>query len=305
MKIYERLVIDIETGQSLEEISYEYNGPLALCDTNVEATPKSATEEAIDQTQLQLLQKQVSMTEELEPFILESAGYTRNADGQIVKSDTKTAEDILTEKSLALQGYSTTGESLTEEQMLSYMTETEKLSYLNQKANLERQQKALAGELEISPVLEKELAGEETQLKEVLARKLGADWETSTSGQNLLTELQAKADLVREEARQGIITSSEGVAASMANQSTMEEKNREMLASLSSDNTTTKINKLMSLMGVNTTAMNSLSDVSSIYASDRANRQNVNLSNAANKTSTTNSAIGGAGAAAAAAAAAA
>lgn len=42
MKIYRSLTIDIETGQRLAEDSYEYQGPLALCDRAAQGAARTA-----------------------------------------------------------------------------------------------------------------------------------------------------------------------------------------------------------------------------------------------------------------------
>jgi len=46
MKIYTRLVIDIETGERLEEESFEYSGPLALCDRAAQSQASQAAQTA-------------------------------------------------------------------------------------------------------------------------------------------------------------------------------------------------------------------------------------------------------------------
>lgn len=225
MIIYERLIIDIESGEILEEQSFDYNGAIALCKGSVAAPEKTETEQAIDAEQLAMLKDYRASQKEMEPFILESIGYERNAEGTIVKSSKKDPEDILQEKELALKGYSLTGEKLTEDQMLNFMTDAEKLEYQNAKLNQQRLKDAYEGKLEISPALEAELSTEEKQAQEVLARKLGNNWAQSTSGQQLMKAIKQKNNLVREEARRGMITTAEGVSASKTNQATMRSQN--------------------------------------------------------------------------------
>jgi len=58
MKIYNRVVIDVESGKIIEEDSFEYSGPLAECkgDTTVAAPQKTETEEATDAAYLKYIQ---------------------------------------------------------------------------------------------------------------------------------------------------------------------------------------------------------------------------------------------------------
>jgi hypothetical protein len=58
MKIYNRVVIDVESGKIIEEDSFEYSGPLAELkgDTTVEAPKKTETEEATDAAYLKYIQ---------------------------------------------------------------------------------------------------------------------------------------------------------------------------------------------------------------------------------------------------------
>lgn len=196
MRIYNSITIEIESGSVLDEDSFEYSGPISHCGGG-SAAPivlPSPTEEALNAEQLQMLKDQRTSQKELEPFILESMGYLRDATGKIVKGP-DTAEDILLRKQLALSGYDKTGNKLTEEQRIAYMTDAEKRSYDLTKLNDERLMKAYNGELEISPALEEELGAEQTQATEVLQRKLGDNWMLSTSGQNMMKQIQQKGTL--------------------------------------------------------------------------------------------------------------
>ena len=64
---------------------------------------------------------------------------------------------------------------------------------------------ALKGEAEISPALESSLLESKTQLEENLSRKLGSDWGLSTAGIQSMAAFDEYSELVREEARQGIL----------------------------------------------------------------------------------------------------
>jgi hypothetical protein len=311
MKIYNSLILDIETGIVLSEDSFEYSGPIAHCGGG-SAAPivlPSATEEALNAEQLQMLKDERKARTEMEPFILESMGYMRDSTGKIVKGP-DSMEDILMKKQLALSGYDKAGNKLSEEQMLSYMTDAEKQSYNLNKLNNERLMKAYNGELEISPALEEELGAEETQAREVLQRKLGDNWMLSTSGQNMMKQIQQKGNLVREEARRGLITSGEGVATSRANINSLESNNRNALTGISEGNVNNKLNRMMGYINNTGTGMDNSLSMSSKLASERANIQNSMMQNYATNTNANTSmttagisAAGMAGAAAAAAAA--
>jgi hypothetical protein len=214
-------------------------------------------------------------------------------------------------KQLAMAGYDSAGGKLTEDQMLANMTDTEKLSYQVSKASSQRQLDAINGKLDISPALEEELNSEQMQAQEMLTRKLGKDWMLSTSGQSLMAKIKQKANLVREEARRGMITTNEGVLNSQTNRKNLNDANIVNLASGFAGTNTDKINKMMGFAGMQTAGMNDSLSMSSKLASERANKQNLAMQNYATKTNASTSvntaglgAAGMAGAAAAAAAAA-
>jgi hypothetical protein len=140
---------------------------------------------------------------------------------------------------------------------------------------------------------------------EMLNRKLGKDWALSTSGQSLMAKIKQKANLVREEARRGMITTAEGVTSSQTNKKSMADANTLNLASGFSGSNANRINQLMGFAGMPTAGLNDSLSMSSKLASERANRQNVAMQNAATKQSGTNSIYGAAGGVATAAAAAA
>ncbi|MEN6373548.1 MAG: hypothetical protein ABFD75_02045 [Smithella sp.] len=322
MKIYNKLVLDIETGTVFDEDSLEYEGPVSLCkgNTTVAAPAKTATENQIDATQLQLLQQQVKDNEyyrtymdEMQPFMLESMGYTRDENGKITKTGLTKASDAMQAHQLAISGYGTDGSKLTEDQMLAEMTDTEKRDYELNKVAQERQLKAYKGELDISPALEEELTAQENEAKEVLARKLGSNWMLSTSGQTAMKNLQQKANLVREEARQGLISSGEGILTARENNSIVNNSKNSNLVNTLNGLNADQLNRMLGYGNVwkssGGNAFEMGNSLSSKYASERANQQNLNMintTNAANqKATTSNSMISGGTATAAAAAAAA
>lgn len=313
MKIYDELIIDIESGAVVSETSHEYDGPLMLCGGggNAPAPPqKTETEKALDVEQLEMIREQRAATKEMEPFMLESMGYVRNAEtGKIEKSTVMTPEKILLRKNLLMAGYDEQGNLLTEEQQLAGMNDSEKLSYKSNKLNQQRQMDAMEGKLAISPALEESLSAEEAQAREVLARKLGKDWMLSTPGQGLMKTISQKNDLVREEARRGLIGTTQAVSDSKSNQNRMQESNRASLAGIFasgiSNDASNASNFATSKMG----SFDGSLSLSSKYASERANAQNLAMqryaTDSAASSSMTTAAIGVAGTVGAAAAAAA
>lgn len=77
-----------------------------------------------------------------------------------------------------------------------------------------RQLAALKGELPVSPALEAEIGQQKTALNEDLSRRLGSNWQTTTPGQQAMSEFERRSGLLREEARRGEITSGAGILAS-------------------------------------------------------------------------------------------
>ena len=319
MRIYNKLVLDIDSGNILEEDSFEYSGPLALCGggSAPAASQPTAAENALTEAQLKQLQDQNKYRDEMEPFQLEAMGYKRDpASGLIVKLSaderptSQILQDLAAEKSLAMAGYDTKGNKLSEEQLLAGMTDSEKISYNVNKLTNQRQLDALEGKLPISPGLESELSSEETQATEMLNRKLGKDWALSTSGQSMMTKIKQKNNLVREEARRGMITETQGLATAQAGIAGQ----KAAVADSASNLSTTKLNQMAGFITGTGAGFDDSMTMSSKLASERANQQNMLMQQWQTKqnasSSMTNagitasgSAIGIAGGAAAAAAA--
>ena len=291
MKIYNTLIVDIESGRILHEDAFDYDGPVAMCSGGGSAPPPqlpTKEERELQKMQLQMLQDQRAWQKEFEPFMLESMGYERGEDGALRKIDRVLPEDLLMRKNLALSGYDEQGNRLTEEQMLEHMTDIERQQYMTQKATLQRQQDALEGKLEVSPALERAMSNEEQQAQEVLARKLGKDWAMSTSGQSLMKNIQEKNNLIREEARRGMITDLEGVNASKANISSGSQTNNLNLAGTFQNAANTNINRMMGYTQSQTAGWENMMDMTNKLAGERANLQNwqqANYQNQANQRS--------------------
>lgn len=225
MKIHTLIVSDIETGKILQDEYFEYEGPIAHCGGGGGTTvvPAQKSSEELEQLSIQnnLLKQQLAQNEsqakisaDTTPLYMKSLGMVQDSAGKWVEQteEQKLAAMTPLEKARYAQemenlGLDLSGNKLTEEQLLAGMTDTERLNYSTTKMSTERLNKALTGTLPISPALEQELTDQETQMKENLARKLGPNWELSTPGQKAMSTLKQKADLVREEARRGEITS--------------------------------------------------------------------------------------------------
>ena len=138
-------------------------------------------EQRLQYAQLQMLNQQQDESQALNKLVYQSAGLIKDP---------------------------TTGEwrKANETEKRSFMTDTEAKEYDIYLQQLERQKKAMAGELPISPALERELTDWDAQTKESLSRKLGTNYDATTPGIQSLARLQERTGLLREEARRGEIT---------------------------------------------------------------------------------------------------
>ena len=280
MRVHERIVIDILTGQVLKDDFYYTDQKPALCDfgTTVQAPPPPAptqTEKDLQQEQLDQLKKANLYSDLITPATLASSGYkiVTGPDGKQTLAQLSPEERLATmspldrsmyemslremglsatgerlseeeimanmspsekkayelsqqtyslnKASLALQqrsmGLSSTGEALTEEELVAQMTPVERRNYELDKQYYERSQQALSGTLPVSPALEEELARQEKELSDMLAQRLGPNWQLSTPGIKTMSDFKQSAELLREEARRGAISTGEGLLASSAN----------------------------------------------------------------------------------------
>ena len=187
MKIYNKIVIDIATDRIVAEDSFEYFGEVAYCDsggsTSVKYPAPTEQELALQQMQLDLLTQQGEEAELMRPYILQSMGL-KDVGGELVQ--------------------------MSEEEYIAGLSELEQGQYDITKQQQERLAMAYAGELPVSPSLEKSLGQQETQLSEALSQRLGPDWQTTTAGQQAMGELKERSELLREETRRGEISSGSG-----------------------------------------------------------------------------------------------
>ena len=138
--------------------------------------------------QFQQMQQMENKYAELEPFLLEAIGFRKDEEGNFVK--------------------------MTDEERYERMSDLEKLQYDNAKLLAEREKMALEGKLPISPAMEENLAEQRSQLENTLSQRLGSDWQTTTAGIQAMGEFDRNAELMREEARRGMI--SEGTQLNLA-----------------------------------------------------------------------------------------
>ena len=138
--------------------------------------------------QFQEMQRMENKYAELEPFLLEAIGFRKDEEGNFVK--------------------------MTDEERYERMSDLEKLQYDNAKLLAEREKMALEGKLPISPAMEENLAEQRSQLENTLSQRLGSDWQTTTAGIQAMGEFDRNAELMREEARRGMI--SEGTQLNLA-----------------------------------------------------------------------------------------
>lgn len=149
-------------------------------DTTIEAPQMSPQEKQLQAEQLKILQQQQGIYENLMPLMASNLGLIQDPN---------------------------TGEyrQMTPEEYQSSLTPLQQQAYDVQSAAYDRLMKAYAGELEVSPQLESDLQEQQKMIEERLSRSLGPNWMNSTAGQQAMSEFQTKAELLREEARRGIL----------------------------------------------------------------------------------------------------
>lgn len=208
-------------------------------DTTIEYPAPTESEEKLRSLQLASLQKSQSLTDALTPYMLEGYGLkavTPAATDEEIARSKQLEQEItaydnapdsyrtdpanqaaqrarLAEKATIDAKFTPTYQKMTEEETLANMTPLEQQEYNLRKAQAdiaglqaERTKKALAGELEVSPALEKSLAEDEAALTETLNRKFGTDYQVSSGGSKAIQDFQTRADIVRDAARRGEIS---------------------------------------------------------------------------------------------------
>jgi hypothetical protein len=196
MKIYNRIVINMSTGKTVESDSFEYTGEVAWCwsavgsiiggifggDSGGDINYPGPSEQELKllDMQIEYLEQMGEDTAKLRPYLLASMGLQEDAEGNITK--------------------------MTDEEYYESLSELDQKGYDVAMAAAERSLKAYAGELDISPALEKSLGQRKEELEVGLSQKLGSDWQSTTAGIQAMAQFDETSNLIREEVRSGIIT---------------------------------------------------------------------------------------------------
>lgn len=176
-------------GFIVEEIKIGWN---VHTKGDVSVPGPSAQELELQQMQIDTLKKQNSMYSQLEPYMLQQAGYKKDATGNLVK--------------------------MTDEEYYGGLSNMEKSQYDVSKLQLEQYQQALKGELPLSKAVEGELTKQRSDLESYMSRKLGPNWRQSTPGIQALAEFDKKANALREEQMFGKQTASSAMNIAQQNQ---------------------------------------------------------------------------------------
>lgn len=232
MKIYNCIIMDMSTWEVLYEDSYKYGGPIALCGgggQDYEAPPVDPNVTRMNALNAGLMEQSVAQNAQLRPYQLQAMGlketpntqtpeqaaeYNRLAaevaayDASPNREPNAMAANLARMKEL---NPSATLSKMSDEEYYASLSPTEKQSYDLQKLAYERTKQAYEGTLPISPAMEKELAQQKGITEEGLRRRLGSNWNLSTSGIQSMGDFNTNAELAREEARRGQITSGEGI----------------------------------------------------------------------------------------------
>ena len=152
--------------------------------TTVAAPVPTAEERALQAEQLKILQQQTAETAQMRPYVLKGMGLMEE-DGNL--------------------------RYMSEDERTAGMSDLERGQYDITKQSQARQAQAYAGELPISPALEKSLTDEQAKMSEALSQRLGPNWMQTTPGQQAMGEFTQRADLVREEARRGAMSTEGGM----------------------------------------------------------------------------------------------
>ena len=183
MRIYTQVIVNMTTMQVINEKSYDYHGALALCcgggGGGVSYPAPSAQETELVQLQLEHLKKMGKDAEALRPYLLSGMGF-KEVGGKLTK--------------------------MTEDEYYESLSGLDQKAYEVAMASAERSLKAYAGELDLSPALEKSLSQRKTDLTETLSRNLGSGWQGTTAGIQAMAQFDETSNLIREEVRSGIIS---------------------------------------------------------------------------------------------------
>ena len=177
----------METNKVLFQDSIDYEGEIAWCGSSGGGTSypaMSEEEKALIQKQMDVLEKTEADQALLRPFLLQQMGLEEDEEGNLVKMSD---EDFRA----SLSGMELGAYELAETQQ-DYMM------------------KAYAGELPISPGMETNITEQKKQIVAALKMRLGEDWALTTAGQHAIAGFETSAEMMREEARRGMISSGTG-----------------------------------------------------------------------------------------------
>jgi len=157
----------------------------------------TSEERQLQALQLASAQRSAELEQLTTPVFLEEYGYR-------IETDPQTGEQRLVE--------------IPEEEYYAGLSPQEQQAYDISKLAGERQLKALRGELEVDPALEREIEEQELEIRERMARQLGPGWETSSPGIQTLAEQRKRAAELRDAMRRGEMTTSEALTQSRLQQ---------------------------------------------------------------------------------------
>lgn len=185
MKVYTYIRISAD-GSIIEEQSFDYEGPLALCGGG-SSTINYASPGKEEQTLLNSIFSQLEggagarqLQEQFLPLLVEATGYMYDDTGQLVRMPI--------------------------DQYLEKMDPVFKKQYENLQLIQEQTTKALKGEIGASPALENELDAQKRQLENTLSARLGPNWQETTAGIQAMSNFERNATSLREASRQEQLT---------------------------------------------------------------------------------------------------
>jgi hypothetical protein len=161
-------------GDILEEVSCEYNGPIAECKGDIELPGPTEEEAQLTKSIFEQLTESRKLQEQFLPFVMEASGYKYDENDDIVK--------------------------MPYDEYLDTLDPVVKQQFANLSLIQERTQQALNGELAANPALEQGLSKQRQQLQEDLARRLGPNWALSSAGIQANQAFEQSAESLRNEA---------------------------------------------------------------------------------------------------------
>lgn len=173
MKIYSYIRMNMD-GEILEEVSCEYNGPIAECKGDIELPGPTEEEAQLTKSIFEQLTESRKLQEQFLPFVMEASGYKYDENDDIVK--------------------------MPYDEYLDTLDPVVKQQFANLSLIQERTQQALNGELAANPALEQGLSKQRQQLQEDLARRLGPNWALSSAGIQANQAFEQSAESLRNEA---------------------------------------------------------------------------------------------------------